>query len=455
MSNSIISTNSYRLVVKATIDNEEQVYEFDVVERNSVTLSSDITNHPIVNGDIIADHMYRNPIQLSVNGKFSLHGNKATEYVGDYNDRLANIQDTFERIMNEGIFCTLYKLNRADDSTMRFKQRDNMILTNIVWTEHQNSVDFSFTFVEALTVDIETVTYEVDVTDPNLPALTDASTLDFTDTLLNWEEIDQLVLKILISNYLITEEFLNDALTKVVQGAVIGTSAGVVIGIAALKVIYAICGSIPVWGWIAAVAITGVLLIVGAIAGLCKAWKKRKAQKEYGIKAFEYYKNDRKNQREVERFCNFIGTVHKNLEYLEDVMQLYGIAKNENQECMVYIDDKYYIFTFMKNNTTLKYSLTVTNIDGQTIASQAELTGFVHIGECTSSNYLFRTSGGGFYVYIMNLKAMAAEEEGKSQKEIEETILNDLSTYAIFVSQTNMSQFNTLLSSLVTDAMKM
>lgn len=446
--------NSFRLVIRTNVDDEDLMIEFDRVDESTISTTSDITNHPLVTGDMIADHMYRNPITMSVTGSFSLNGNKPTTFPGS-SDRLSNIETLFEKIKNKGAFCELVKMSRANDSSTRFLVRKNMVLTSITWTERQNSLNFSFNFTEAITANVQTVEYDIDVTDSNLPAITDASTLDFTDTLLDWQQIDEIVTRQLYDVGLVTAEFLQyavDTAKAMAAGTLVGAVAGIVVGYSVLIGISLAVGSIPVAGWIAAGIIVAVGFIVGLFIGLFQGIKKAEAQRKYKVQAFELYEDDRRNQQEVERFANYIGSIHQNLEYLEDVMQVYGIASNENQECMTYIDDKYYIFTFTKNNTSGKYGLVVKDIEDKVVASMPVIDGLTNIGECTRSNCLFRTSDGGFFIYLINLKAEEAINDGKSQEEIDE-INNDLTSYAIFVSQTDMEQFNSMISEIVVNAM--
>ena len=96
-----MADNSYRLVLQCTMDNEDYAVEFDNIENENVNDTSDITNHPLVSGDIIADHMYRLPVNMTVTGTFSLYGNRPTIYAGNYNDRLTNIEAFFTRVKNE------------------------------------------------------------------------------------------------------------------------------------------------------------------------------------------------------------------------------------------------------------------------------------------------------------------------------------------------------------------
>lgn len=48
----------------------------DTVNDTNITASSTVTEHPTVNGTPMADHMYKNPIDLTLNGTFSLNGKK-------------------------------------------------------------------------------------------------------------------------------------------------------------------------------------------------------------------------------------------------------------------------------------------------------------------------------------------------------------------------------------------
>ena len=181
----------YNLVVRCDMDGETKDFMFDYVEDTSTTVSSEITTHPLVNGDIIADHMYNNPIDMSFSGTFSLFGNK--KYNFGTSDRLANIQETFERINREGIMCTLVKRSKGGDEN-RFKVRKNMVLTSINWTEHQSSMDFSFQFNEAITAIVDEPEYDKDIKDESLPRVSDPLALDVTDELLNVGDIIQVAI---------------------------------------------------------------------------------------------------------------------------------------------------------------------------------------------------------------------------------------------------------------------
>ena len=494
-----ISKNGYRVVLTPhfeknssmteteleTIDRLNEPIEFDYVESTSVQTNSTITSYPIVNGDSVADHMWRQPVTVSISGKFSIYGNKPTTFFGA-DDRLTNIEKFFERIKDEGIMCDIVTMQRANSNAkQRFKSRHNMALTGISWTESQASVSFQLTFTEALTVNLDEI--EVDYADENLPDITDASNLDFTDTLLDWNKIDQLVVMKLYELDLMTEGFWNqftswaktygEAVINGVIGSAVGLAAGLVVGafasaipgiLAALGVI----ATVPVAGWTVALVGAAIGAIVGAIWAFIDTFKRAKAEQEFGIQQFKAYEDDRQNQQECERFLNYIGNIHLQLEYLEDVMQVYGISSNTEQDCMLYIDNNYYVFSFRKNNTQtsdgkVTWSCNITdanetvNVDVPDIAGAA----LSSIDQCTSSNMLFRTqTGGGYWIYILNNKMLEvqnatystdAELAEKERQEAVNACNSDLTSFIIFVSQTNMDDFNDKLADIVVNAMKM
>ena len=362
-------------------------------------------------------------------------------------------------------------IDRGTDSKQRFKARNNLVLTSITWTEHQASLTFSFTFTEVLTVEVESL--EADYTDENLPDITDAMALDFTDTLLDWGAIDKIVIYQLNSLGILTDDFwawtvgniksIASTYGNVIVGGAIG---GLATGITALVSIVAICGGIGPAGWIAAGIIAAVGAIAGAIWALVKSIKRHKAEREYGILQFIRYEDDKKNQQEVVRLSNYVGNIHQQLEYLENVLKVFGITSNSAQECMLYIDDNYYIFKFEKDNTqttkdkvvwTCRYQDAEEKLEEKHISDVAS-SALSEISKCTSTNYLLRTSGGGYYVYLINKSLFAVQNATySSDKERQKAIQdcnNDLTNFCLFVSTINMDDFNNTLKDIVINAMK-
>ena len=441
--------NSYRLVVQANnLDNTTNDYEFDTIEDPSVEASSTVSTHPTISGDMTADHMFRDPTVFRCNGSFALSGNQVGTYSGT-SDRLSAIQDTFENIKNNALFCSLITINKVNSQTL-FKTRHNMVLQSMTWTQHQNSLDFSFTFKEALITKVDDVNPVLDTTDSNLPEITDPVTLDFTDTLVDFNDFDKMIIQVLRDNGLVENDFLMYA-SSFFQSVGAGTAGyGVAIGGAVLgAVIVALCatGTIPGIGWVVAAAGMMVVGLYVCVSSFIKEWKKN----QYAIQAFKDYKNDVQNQQEVERFSQFFQDLHDEVDQLENYIKLYGIAKNVQQECALYIGSTYYVFTFTKNNTTGYWSLTITDISNQQVRKPiSSLEGLESTNDCKANNTLFTKDG--VEVYCINKALYKASLSGKVSQEDSVNYQQDLTNMCILVSAIKMEDFNTTLTNIVRNA---
>lgn len=451
------------------VDSDNSPIEFDIVNSMNVESSSRVTTYPMVNGDTVADHMIREPVSISLSGVYSMYGNKPTSFKGE-NDRLTNIEALFERIKNEGVMCSIVTMDRGSNSKQRYKARKNMVLTRISWTESQASLSFSFSFTEALTVELDDI--QVDYTDENLPAITDATSLDFTDIFIDYNQITEICIQQLDSLGLMQDKFWPNVVywLKTVGDVRMSTQigadvAGFAAGIATLLTISAIVGTVPGPGWIAAGVIAGVTAIAGAIWTLVSTIKRKKAERDYAVNQFKLYKDENKQKQENERFTNYIGNIHLQIKYLDDAIKVYGISSNEEQECMLFIDDEYYVFTFKKNNTQttsnkVVWSCNVMNISAnEKSADVADASSHTlsNISECTSTNNMFKTKNG-HYVYLINKKLFAVENAEYSSDEERNNAIreckNDLTNVCVLVSTINMDNFNDTLRDVVVNAMK-
>lgn len=457
----MLDDNSYRLVIKTTLNNTETLIEFDTINPPSISDSSQITSQPMVSGDIISDHMFRNPQTILISGSFSNMGNKPTVFYGSSNDRLTNIQETFTKIKNEGIFCTLTTMSRGKNSNTRFMTRKNMVLTSIRWTENQSSVSFDFTFTEVLLAKMTVANPLYDQTDNSLPTLTDAKSLNFTDTLLDTNEVVKYVIQILREVGLVEDNFLVTAInfanhyfvtSAKAMTVTVGTASGTMLaGMAVLHLLGVTLTAIPVWGWI---ALGMVAVIAGSIAGIRYLFKNlsvTKAEKKYGIKRFKTYKSEDKTNLECERFATYVGGIKNNLDTLNDVLTVYACGTNENQQCIIEIDGEYYNFVFTKNNTSGYYSLALNNLNDETLKSIPEMTGVKTLADCNTSTALLTTSSG-FTVYVVNAKAQEAIDSGKTQDEID-VINKDLTNYYILISSIDMTKYCETLQNLIINQM--
>lgn len=455
----------------ANVDRLNEPIEFDLITEHSISATSEITQYPTITGDTIADHMIKQATTITLGGVFSLYGNKPTSFVGN-DDRLTNIQSFFEKIKDEGVLCTLTTIDRASNSKHRFKTRENMALTSITWQENQSSMTFSFTFTEALRVDM--IPLVPDYTDENVPAITDPSTLNFTDEFLDPEEITKIVLQQLQEVKLLDDDFalwVSQSVDTIRQIATITAIVAVIVGAKVLSTMIttAIAATTlglatnPV-GWI----IGGAALVIGAIAAffvwLCNSSAIKQAEEEYGIKAFGKSDSDEENEQTAERLCNYIGQVNQNLEVLNDVIQVFALQANIEQECMLYIGSMYYIFTFTKNNTQTEdgkttWKLNIAFSDREDTKDISDVSGAAleNIKDCTLDNMILKTDDG-IWIYLMNNKLYDIENATyNSQSERDKAIQDcksDLTSYVILASKTDMPAFCDKLKDVVIEAMK-
>ena len=480
-----ISKKGYRLVltphfeqnINMTEDEHEMIerlnepVEFDVIEQQSVSATSEVTTYPTIAGDTIADHMIRQPTTMSVSGTFSLYGNKPTSYVGS-DDRLTNIQTFFERIKDEGVLCTLTTIDRASNSKQRFKTRSNMVLNSITWTESQASIKFSFGFTEALRVDM--IPLVPDYTDENVPTITDPSTMNFTDEFLDPTEITAMITQQLQEVKLLDDDFavwVSQNIDRVKTAALIIGITAIVVGakILSTMITTTIAASTlglatnPV-GWVVGAALVVAGVFYALFSAILNQNAIKQAEAEYGIKAFTLKDNDEENEQEAERLCNYIGQVNQNLEVLNDVIQVFAVQANIEQECMLYIGSMYYIFTFTKNNTqtedtqiTWKLNIAFSDRDSTKDISDISAAALKSIEDCTLDNMILKTDDG-IWIYIMNNKLYNVENtvyttSAERDKAIQDC-KSDLTSYIILASKTNMQEFCGKMKDIVIDAMK-
>lgn len=415
-------------------DDEKNVVSLilDTVEDSDITATSTVTQHPTVHGTPMADHMYKDPITVVLNGTFSLNGKKGIVYDHGHGS-LARVEEMFERIKNDGIVCSIVKVRVDKNNTPQFGIRENMVLQSIRWKERINSLDFSFTFMEALRADVQT--YQVDPDDKFAPDISYPDASNFSDTLLDWNKVDEEVLQALLDYDLMDAKFCNYLNTLGVAGmaALVTVSIAVLAGaLVSLGVISAIPG-----GVIVAAVVAVVAFFVLGIAALIKAIKR----KQYKVKAFTYYKNKTKADNEVKRFVNFYESVHDRVRTLDGVIKCWNVTENKPQETIVSIGGSYYIFNFEKNNlqNDYAYKVTISDIDSRIIKSSNVNIALSAYTDGTPQNCLFTANG--WYVYLI----CPATIEGAK---------DDLTKYIICASQLNPQDFNGALSKIIQEAIK-
>lgn len=421
----------------------------DTVSESTVNANSVITTHPISSGDYVADHMYDNPDEISINGVFSLNGNKGL-VVDKAGSRLDNVQTIFEDIKRLGILCDAVKVHIVQNGATsqqeaRFKVRESLVLRNIVWTEGINSLKYSFNFTQVMLVEAQS--YEVDMDDKFLPNITEPQTLNFTDTLIDWNQLDAAIMKVLEETDIVTDEFKNviDSMGKALLVQIVGAAVAAVIVSSTLVPAAGAAITATIGGVVVGLSTTGVGAIV-ALAGLVVASTAIAIAKlvkdyKYRVKPFRKYLSDKKTNKEIRRFGDLIGTLHDNLLVLNDAIKVYAVSSDEPQECMLSLDDNYFIFTFTKNNTNGRYSLAVENFDAEQTAVKNDITSSpTNIGQLTSDNALFKTSSDGLYVYLMYTGEESEEEKNK------------LTNYYLMTSKIKMEDYNQAVMDIIKNA---
>lgn len=428
--------SNFAMVIQYKFENEEQqAIVLDTIDDNTVNSNANVTSQPLVTGDYAADHMYRQPKTMSVSGVCSLNGSQGI-VINKAGSKLANFEDLFERIQKEGVKCTLYKISIENEKDIRFKQRQNMVLQSISFTERINSLNFTLDFVEVISIDV--ATYDVDTDDEYLPNVTEPKTLSFTDELINWSDIDAAVIKILDKEQLWDAEF-KTFLSSMGQA----TLASILTGAAAvtLAVIITALGTNPV-GWTVAAVGLAIASVVIFVKGIIDAIDKAKRRRKYAIEKFEYFNNEKKDAQELQRFSDFINGIHNEFQAVNDKIHVFRISENTNQEAMVSIGDDYFIFTFTKNNTTGQYSLHIENIDKSITKEMPDIsTAITNFGDANSTNYLVKAKNNSRVYLIVG---------DNSQNDAKTTIdKSDLTNYFIVVCDFDPSKFNDIINDII------
>lgn len=420
----------FAAVIRYQFDGEEMSsIILDTIDDTSVTSNTTVTQQPVVSGDEISDHQFKLPKTMTITGTCSMNGSQGL-ILGTAGSKLANFQELFERIQNEGVLCDIYKIAINNEKDIRFLQRTNMVLESAMWRESINSMQFTLSFRQVIVADV--VQYDVDIDDAYMPYITEPSTTSFTNSLIDWSQIDAAVLQILDKESLWTSEF-KTYIASLNEKSIV--AAGIAIGAAAVIVGAMVALNTTPVGWVitaAALAIGAVVLVGKAIGD---AIKKAKRRRKYAIEQFQYYKNSSKNKQELERFSDFLNGIHKDVESLNDVLHVYQISVNEPQEAMISVGDDYYIFTFTKNNVSGKYSLAVENVDKTKTAQMSNVESApTDMGQITSSNYLVKANNNA-RIYLLN------PSDNKS----------DLTNYFILVCDFNPDDFNKLINDIISN----
>lgn len=399
------------------------------VSDSQITKNITITTHPIVSGEEIADHYYKEPITMTINGVISLNGSKSEVLEGSTvkgNPRmLRRFEEVFERVQNDGHLCDIVKIQRGESGSYRFSKRENMVLTAISWTEGINTLGFNMTFTQALIVDqtifeddnrIDTGKTDRDnnntLTDETLPNVNVPDKTSFAREIVDWDVIEaQIVASLRMAgvfsdsfflkaafpvNYLyepLTEEKVRDE--KTIRNVTLADIQKAC-RIFALSLDY-----------------------IG---------KNNPFELDIIDKAGPYYNKERNrmeskggllkdplligidNVLSFKRIGQFINELDGYLKSLESHYEMYRFPQSGEQDVLVTIGNEDFVFQVRNNNVNGSYKITV--LQGQNSAAENPVSvggisdirgGISTYMQATNSNAILRT-GGGQYVHLLKLE---------------------------------------------------
>lgn len=390
-----------------------QTLVLDTVDDVNVRSSSTLTQHPIVDGSMVADHMFENPTQISITGLFPLEGNKKQNIERTTTgSQLANVEDLFERLKREGIRCEIVKISSIDQQ-IRFLRRSNMVLTNITWNENINTLGYSFTFVEAQTVEVKVA--NITQADEDVPNILYPSTVSFSEAIADPSYVIYTILQFLKQKNVITDRFMNyvasfgsDALKKKGFSTTESIATATATKKSSTKVTASIAENqigkgealISIAKKAVKVAVPIAISCIGAISKLITGKKQL-------IRIYDHTGNAIQDAQDLKDFVHLCGQIYSAVQELDENIHVYQVSYNGDQECLVTLDNSYYSFIFKKNNITDKYALTVYNFDndpdGEKVAEVYDVNSraLSAYNECFMNNSLFRTSFTKQYVHLL------------------------------------------------------
>lgn len=434
-------------------DGEEKSIGFDVVEGISIDSNSNLTSHTMISGDVMSDHIYRQPDVVTISGSYGLFSSRNVYFEGE-NEKLANLEEYFENVKKKGLMITLITLN-SSNSQQRFKSRKNLVLTSIKWNHYQTSISFSFTLTEQKTANILIGDVEASQLDENEPELTDGVTSSFTEEVLDWNKVYGIIAQLMYNDGLITDEFLNKLKSyesEMNTDLIIATSIAVVSSIAAFTTALAIYTGVltsagPV-GWIAlaiTVAVGGAIYFVHK--GIETENQKRKleeAQKRWQCEQFKVYDDPVKQKAEIERFYKTVSNIGNYIKTLDDKISIFKVPVNKIQEMMIYIDDANYIFKFNKNTADSNWDLDIYKenelLRKETNIEESALNNLYNCNDQTLLTGSYTTNGYGIYLMVDDF-----DDKGN----IDVSKRKDLRNYYILTSTINFVKFDSLLTDLI------
>lgn len=480
------------------ITNELKYFPIDYLNDRDVNANSHVATQPMQRGDYMADHMYRDPVTLNLSGQFSMNGrnwnNKSYEFMST-NNRLTDVQKTFEYIKNNGILCNIVTIatnvdtldaadaDRYDVNNTRFISRENMALEGIRWTEKVNSINFAFSFKEVITV--EEVEYDVDTTDMFLPNVEGPKEASFGTLLMETNKLPEIVVKALYDKGLIKKKWAQEMIQEFndVYEASIGNSINyypsdtkqmieatkrtlnaTILNPVVIRALAVAVGAIVVAKICAAVAvaagatasivpvgtiIVGVAAVAVAIgAGIYALWKNYKNRK-LAKKAFKNGKED------LERLDKVCADVEKEINAANIDIKVIEIQSDDDQEISLSIGGSYFYISFTAIPDVPYFNVQITSTDERWTEADVKSKGMPYItsiDELETERVWFKNHSNKdpYEIYLMNVNVN--DDVLQNSEEEKNNILKKLSTYQIWIVKNEAKKAMKNLQKSILDA---
>ena len=383
----------YAVQISCTLNGVKQKFLLDTVEATSISTSSNLSSHPIAQGDIISDHMYRAQSTVELTGSYSLNSGTNLN-LGTGITRLAVFQSIFETIKNQGIVCEMLKISKENSANSRFLKRTNLVLTRIEWTEKINSLDFSFTFTQIITSsaatnastysgDIEQNDGTFDSSDVYLPTVIESGVTNFYNSILTFNTICSK-----LNNEIISVNDRSRSLASKVK--MLGTSGMKSIGVSSdvASLISKCFSSYDLND-------CDKLFSQGFISDLSSD------------KLLNLFNSDGKIENsDILSFTNYLYSIYSKINSLSNNISCYQCSSSGEQVYSLMIDNIYYEFSFTRNNTTNDYYLSVRNANSDnkeySLSSMKCASAPTYFSDLNATNRLFKTTN--YIVYLLKLK---------------------------------------------------
>lgn len=404
-------TPGYKVVLSydiydETIKNVVRKYaELDLQEGGiDVKSNVELTSFPTMSGFNISDHIFRQPIEVSMKGKFAQNGVKAFGWNGT--DRLTKVQEEFETAQRAGIkfnIVIMHGNDVNDESSQRYLPRHNMVLTSIGWSQQQDIIDFSFDFKEAISGSYRMSVIQKDLSDPNLPEITDLEAASLVGELISTDDVISMTIDIMKSLGIVNDGTFWACVGLSAAGyTVFGTTAALLITIAATST------SIPFVGWVVGIGCAiaaGITSVVSAIEAAQRAAYIDKLRTLGHVFLVEEGMTEEEKTKIAEDFVSFLNKVKDNVEQSLSDISVYRIANTNRQECMLNMNGNYYVNQIEKNDDDLTFRIKTLYLGSDEIASKSKITGLESFADCTNTPgaIYFRDISNPLYrVYIVN-----------------------------------------------------